>query len=566
MRPTLLLLLFTAWATQAQLPVSDDVPRLWPQPASVRSDKGAADLLLSPGTFRIVSTNDDDIPNGYVLTWNVAYYQREIFARPRGIVSVEGINQQGTLNMQQASQKPLTTLQVTVDAAAAEGNAPSVPLLGMDESYELNVTSPVATLHANSVWGALRGLETFSQLLQMNGDFVIQGGDSMYISDNPRFTWRGLMLDPARHFLSVGEINRTIDAMAQNKLNALHLHLTDGESFTVNTEAWPSFSLLSQKGAYAPQLSYTPADLGAIVSHARLRGVRVIPEFDLPAHMASWAQGYPSLITDCPSVNPYPQWPRYYSPADVTQDSLYAAIDRILTELGGVFPDPHWHVGGDEPHYDCWEANAKVSKYKTQHNLTNQGLYAMFEGKYAGLLKAHNKTTMGWDEIQTTTGTTPDKSTVVEVWQGNSALDGVVKAGFRAIVSSNWYLNNGGDWTKYYHDDPLSYVKNGSSEEKARVLGGEACMWNSAFDASSNMEPAVWPNAAAMAEQLWSPAIEDDVAARTRLSQHRCRMVRRGVRASPIAEDYCSAELYVRKSRTYANPGDFPPYPNTPGP
>jgi len=134
-------------------------------------------------------------------------------------------------------------------------------------------------------------------------------------------------------------------------------------------------------------------------------------------------------------------------------------------------------------------------------------------------------------------------------------------------VSSAWYLNNGGDWSKFYSDDPISYLpSNASAAERARVLGGESCMWNSAFDGSSNMEPAMWPNAAAVAEQLWSPAIEAVDKARTRLSQHRCRMVRRGVKASPIAEDWCGADLYVRKSRSFFYPGDFPVSPETPGP
>lgn len=123
--------------------------------------------------------------------------------------------------------------------------------------------------------------------------------------------------------------------MAQNKLNALHLHLTDGESFSVNTEKWPTFSNLSVKGAYSPALSYSKADLEAVVARGRLRGVRVIPEFDLPAHMASWAQGYEGLITDCPSVNPHPEWPRYYSPADVTNPLLVSnpATRQLLRAL-----------------------------------------------------------------------------------------------------------------------------------------------------------------------------------------------------------------------------------------
>ena len=155
----------------------------------------------------------------------------------------------------------------------------------MDESYELEIDSsgrsPIAgTLTCKSVWGALRGLETFSQLFEMNrGGRIIRGGGTskIVIVDAPRFPWRGLMLDPARHFIQVSDLNRTIDAMSQNKLNTLHLHLTDGESFSVNTESWPKFSELSVKGAFTAHLSYTPNDLAAVVWHARLRGIRVVP-------------------------------------------------------------------------------------------------------------------------------------------------------------------------------------------------------------------------------------------------------------------------------------------------
>jgi len=255
----------------------------------------------------------------------------------------------------------------------------------------------------------------------------------------------------------------------------------------------------------------------------------------------------------------------------VTNEDLYLAIDTILTELADVFPDKLWHVGGDEPHFACWTANKKVAAYMKAHGLTAEGLYAQFSGRYAKLVHSHNKSVIGWEEVQTTKGTAPSADTIVEVWEGNNALDAVVKAGFRATVSSNWYLDDGGDWVKYWSDDPLSYLDKPTAEQKALVLGGESCMWNSKFDAHSNMEPAMWPNAAAAAEMLWSPladvkntTVEQD--ARTRLSQHRCRMVRRGVRASPLAEDYCSAELYVRRSRSYSHPGDFPPSPYTPPP
>lgn len=536
----------------AQLPASDDVPRLWPAPVSVnRAFKGAdPNLVATASTFHVEHASGDD-----VLAWNVAFYTREIFFKGTG-AATNGA----------AGDMPLDLLTVSV-AAASSG----VPALGADESYELRVASPNATLTANTTWGAIRGLETFSQLFAMNqpGTIVGGAGGAVVIRDAPAYAWRGVMVDTARHHIPVADLNRTVDALAQNKLNVLHLHLTDGESFNVDTSKWAKFPGLSA-GAFAPAATYTADDLRAVVERGRLRGVRVVPEFDLPAHMASWARAYDDLITDCPSENPHPEWPRYYSPADVTNPRLYEAIAEILSELGTVFPDAFWHVGGDETQTNCWTANANVSAYMKAHDLDVNQLYAEFETRYAKLVAGVGKKVVGWAEIFSTPATAPPEDAVIHVWHGNDEVAAVVAAGYRGIVSSNWYLDDAGtpadQWPDYYKDDPRSYVaKNATAAQRALVIGGEAAMWNSAFDAT-NMDTTVWPNAAAMAERLWSPALEDVDAARTRLSQHRCRMVRRGTRAAPLAEDFCSADLYVRKSKTYYYTGDFPPSPETPPP
>ena len=429
--------------SSSQLPASDDIPRLWPQPASYTNgttaltlDASAFSIAVSPDAHSSAASAND------ALAWNVAFYSKEIFSRPADPECANTLDDPTAL--------PLHRLTITLDKREGVG-APFT--LGADESYTLALGSPNATLHAATQWGAIRGLETFSQLLQMNRGFAIRNGNGVRIVDSPRFPWRGLMLDPARHFLRVEEITATIDAMAQCKLNALHLHLTDGESFTVRTTEWlgTPFANLSRFGAFAPRLTYSKADLTAIVEHARLRGVRVIPEFDLPAHMASWSLGHPSLITSCPSVNPHPEWPTYYSPADVTSPSLYSAIDAVLTNLAPVFTDNFWHVGGDEPHFACWEANEEVMAWAKVHgNLSSVDLYAIFESRYAAAVRAHGKMVIGWEEIQTLTAPLAEKhpewiplrnSTVVHVWEGNAALAAIVAAGYPAIVSSKWYVS-----------------------------------------------------------------------------------------------------------------------------
>ncbi|GMH61935.1 hypothetical protein TrLO_g9142 [Triparma laevis f. longispina] len=451
---------------------------------------------------------------------------------------------------------------------SVKGEVGGYPSLGVDESYSLVHTAGEGNivLEAETSFGAIRGLETFSQLLQMNRGFVIRGGEGLVVVDEPKYPWRGLMLDPARHFITVAEVQKQIDAMAQNKLNVLHMHFTDGESFTIDTHSWPKFSNISEFGAYHPSLTYSKSDLKDIVEYARLRGVRVIPEFDHPAHMASWSLSHPSLIADCPTVNPHPEWPRYYSPADVTNPLVYDVFDTLLSEIGGIFPDPYFHVGGDEPHYDCWAADEKIVAWaKSQGYNTDTDLYNYYQQGLGEVLKRYNKTTHGWAEIFSVDGAQVPEDTVVEVWQGNDQIVDTISAGYKTIVSSDWYLDLGGDWTKFYASDPASYLGEGGDPE-GLLLGGESCMWNAAFDARTNMDSQIWPNAAAAAEVLWTGKTEDEDKARTRLSQHRCRMVRRGVRVGPIAEDYCGDDIYVRKSLTYYYTGDFPISDDTPPP
>jgi len=525
---------------ESQLPAEDDIPRFWPMPSSVTMSSDDSPHLALTDTFEMTYGASDVGLDSDIIEEAIDYYYDIIFARGTGKDGQED----------DANTKTLTQLAISVTNPSADKTYPSA---AMDESYELELNSPISTLTSVSVWSAIRGLETFSQAITMNRELLIRNGEGMNIADKPRFSYRGLMLDTARHFQSVKAIKGTMDAMAQNKLNVLHLHLTDGEAFSINTETFEEFPLLSQRGAYAPKLSYTKKNFDDLVEYGRLKGIRLIPEVDVPAHMASWAQGYEELISSCPTENPHPEWPTYYSPADVTNERLYSAIEEIVSNLVSSFVDDLWHVGGDEPQMNCWSANENISKYMEDKNLTTINLYQMFEERYSRIVEKYNKSVTGWLEVATLGEIDPARI-LINVWNGNEQLSDLLAKGYQAVVSSNWYLNYGGDWTSYYNDDPMAYAVNNTDSEKANILGGQACMWASAFDTGSNMEPAMWPNAAAMAEQLWSAEVEDVNKARTRLSQHRCRMKRRGVAAGPIAEDYCGDDIYVRKSNTFFAP------------
>jgi hexosaminidase len=177
--------------------------------------------------------------------------------------------------------------------------------------------------------GVLRGLETLAHLAHAAATLELP----LTVADSPRYPYRGLLIDSARHFLPVATIKDTLDAMSLTKLNVLHWHLTDTTSFPVVSRVFPS---LSSKGAFHPALVYTQDDLSAVVGYARDRGVRIVPEFDMPGH-SSWGKGMPGLTIDvCGGV------------LDPTQNATYMFLGAFLHEMGAVFHDPYLALGGDE--------------------------------------------------------------------------------------------------------------------------------------------------------------------------------------------------------------------------
>lgn len=283
-----------------------------------------------------------------------------------------------------AGARPLpqiSSLVVSVPDAALR--AAATPAIGDDEAYELRVGTGVSTLTASSVWGAVRGLETLSQLVVADAKGAAADGivcaASVHVSDAPRFPHRGLMLDTGRRFLSVPQILATLDAMSYAKLNVLHWHLVDDPAFPLEVVSLP---LLSGKGALnAPRKThtYTPADVAAVVAAASDRGIRVIPELDSPGHATSWYRGYPHLATVCPNAAPA----EYYNPPmDPTSPAVDSFLRTLWHEVGLAFPDRYVHIGGDEVWFECWAANVTIAKYMRDHSINSTAeLQALFEAK-----------------------------------------------------------------------------------------------------------------------------------------------------------------------------------------
>jgi hexosaminidase len=383
---------------------------------------------------------------------------------------------------------------------AARGN--DYPLLGEDESYTLEVAPEGATLRAPAGVGALRGLETFAQAVAVGAEgFEVP---AMRIEDRPRFPWRGLMIDVSRHWMPVDAIERNLDAMAAVKLNVLHWHLSDDQGFRVESKRWPRLHELGSDGLY-----YTQEQIRRIVEYARERGIRVIPEFDMPGHTQSWFAGYPELASTPRQYGIGRVWGIYEPVMDPTREGTYEFLEAFLAEMTALFPDPYFHIGGDEVMPKEWRENPRIQIFAAQNALSvPNGLQAFFNRRVAAMLAKSGKTMVGWDEVLD-----PDlpASAVIQSWRGNEALAGAAKRGHRAILSSGYYLDHLRPASFHYAVDPLGGpAAELASSDAERILGGEACMWAEHVNAET-LDSRIWPRMAAVAERFWSPRETVDV-------------------------------------------------------
>jgi hexosaminidase len=388
------------------------------------------------------------------------------------------------------------TLTVTTTAAGA-----AVQQLGEDESYRLEVTPQAATLTAPTPLGTMHGLQTFLQLVRMTPKgFAVA---SVTIDDQPRFPWRGLMLDVGRHFMPMPVVLETLDAMEVVKLNVFHWHLSEDQGFRVESKRYP---LLTEKGSDG--LFYTQQQVREVVAYARDRGIRVVPEFDTPAHTQAWFPGYPELAA---APGPYEiarTWGVLDPVMDPTKESTYVFLDVLIREMAELFPDAYFHIGGDECNGKQWDANPAIQKYMKDHGLKdNAALQAYFTKRVQQLVAKHGKIAEGWDEVLQ-----PDtpKDVVIQSWRGKESLAEAARRGYRGVLSAGFYIDLNQSAEQHYLADPIDAAAGLTPEQQARVLGGEATMW-SEYVSPENVNSRIWPRTAAIAERLWSPADVRDV-------------------------------------------------------
>ncbi|XP_072484059.1 beta-hexosaminidase subunit alpha [Notamacropus eugenii] len=501
----------------------------WPQKISVSPNQTFA---LKPGTFRFQYSASSAVQPGCSVL-------DQAFVRYLGLIFGPG----PWLSPDQAEQKQ--TVKNSLEVFVAVPGCDQFPEMNSVENYTLTLNGDDFILKAGTVWGALRGLETFSQLIwrSAEGMFCVKQTE---IVDFPRFPHRGLLLDTSRHYLPLQAILETLDVMAYNKFNVFHWHIVDDPSFPYDSVTFPE---LSRKGSYNPVTHiYTIGDVKKVIEYARLRGIRVLAEFDTPGHTLSWGKGVPGLLTPCYSgATPSGS----YGPVNPILNTTYEFMASFFQEISSVFPDFYLHLGGDEVDFSCWQSNPDIQAFMKEKGFdTYEKLESFYIQRLLNIVSSYKKGYIVWQEVfDNSVKLSPD--TVIHVWRDVKPvpyameMQNITSAGYRVLLSAPWYLNHisyGQDWQQAYRVEPLDFK--GSPEQKSLVIGGEACMWGEYVDVT-NLTPRLWPRAGAVAERLWSSeSVQDVDLAYNRLAYFRCELLRRGIQAQPLYVGYCEHEYF----------------------
>ncbi|OMO99882.1 hypothetical protein CCACVL1_03565 [Corchorus capsularis] len=381
-------------------------------------------------------------------------------------------------------------------------------------------------MQAQTVYGALHGFQTFSQLCQFNfKSKVIEVNMAPWtIIDQPRFSYRGLLIDTSRHYLPLPVIKNVIDSMTYAKLNVLHWHIVDTQSFPLEIPSYPKL----WDGAYSTSERYTAADAAEIVSYAQKRGINVLAEIDVPGHALSWGVGYPSL------------WPSKdcQQPLDVSNEFTFKVIDGILSDFSKIFEFKFVHLGGDEVNTSCWTTTPRISRWLKKKGMNESQAYEYFVLRAQDIALSHGYEIVNWEETFVNFGKKLNPKTIVHNWLAVGLTQQVVASGLRCIVSNQekWYLDHlDTTWEEFYLNEPLRNITN--LNQQKLVIGGEVCMWGETIDAS-DIEQTIWPRAAAAAERLWTPydkLAKNPRQVTGRLAHFRCLLNQRGVAAAPLA-------------------------------
>jgi hexosaminidase len=416
---------------------------------------------------------------------------------------------------------PPGAINLTIDSADVS--------LG-DEGYELIIRPELVQISAYRPAGLFYGIQTLRQMLPPTiekdspqpGPWVLPAGT---IRDYPRFAWRGAMLDVARHFFSVQDVERFIDLVALYKINHLHLHLTDDQGWRIEIKSWPNLTSIggSTQVGGGPGGFYTQADYARIVAYAQSRYITIVPEVDMPSHVTAAQASYPILNCSGKSPEIYTSIEVNYSSLCLTSNNSYQFANDVLSELAAITPGPFIHIGGDE-----------ASK-------TSSSSYIEFIQKAQDIIESQGKHLIGWNEIAKANLST---ATVVQYWTEDAGyIPRSLQQGNQLIMSpaTKAYLDMkydpsthiGQNWAGYinvqtaYTWDPVTIVNN---VEEKDILGVEAPLWTETIQTIADIEYMTFPRLIGYAEIGWSlQAGRDWEGYRSRLAEQGQRLTALGV-------------------------------------
>jgi hexosaminidase len=454
----------------------------------------AANALLPKPTSLTVGVGSLRITPG--LTVSITGASSPIVEEAAGRMIRRLEDRTGLQLSRQLGHSPDATILFTI------GNAgPSIQTLDEDESYALTGTSTSVRIQAATPLGALHAMETLLQLVEATGTGYEL--PAVTLKDTPRFPWRGLMIDCGRHFEPIAVLKRNLDAMAAVKLNVFHWHLTEDQGFRIESEVFPALTANGSDGLF-----YTQQEARDLVRYAHDRGIRVVPEFEMPGHSTAWLVAYPELASGTTPKGIRREFGVSDYVLDPTREETYRFLQKFLAEMANIFPDQYVHIGGDEAPAPDWKTNPRIREFMAAHQLSdNDALQAYFNRRVLAILTGLHRRMVGWDEIF---NPALPKDVVIQSWRGEESLARGAVQGYQGVLSAPYYLDGMRPASVHYLADPVPAATTLTPAQQKLILGGEVCMWAEHLD-QRTIDSRIWPRTAAIAERFWSPRDVRDV-------------------------------------------------------
>ena len=409
-----------------------------------------------------------------------------------------------------------------------KGNGNTIELLKkeglQEEEFFLNITEKNLKIEASTPKGIMRGIQTLRQLLPTKKGIVSTKIPCLKIHDFPRFSWRGMLLDCCRHFMDKEFVMRYIDLLAYHKMNVLHWHLTEDQGWRIEIDKYPK---LTEIGAWRIEKDgsnyggfYTKDDIKEILDYAKTRHITVVPEIEFPGHSVAAIASYPYLSCTGDSIAIETDWGVYKDIYCAGNDSVFAFMEDVLSEVMELFPSKYIHIGGDEAPKYRWEHCKKCQQRITAEGLHDaHELQSYFITRIEKFLNGNGRQLIGWDEILEG-GLAP--SATVQSWRGEEGGIAAAKSGHDAIMSptSHCYFDydlDATDLKEVYHYEPIPAEL--TEGEAKHILGGECNMWSERAP-QELVDSKVFPRILAMTEVLWSSSEKDYENFYARVQKH----------------------------------------------